>query len=89
MEKLNPGEGEDTYYSVPSFLLIKKPATTGEEEGWITPSASNSSMYFSMASVSDSLSTGREGGTRKEVDLQSYGRWGSREMAHCLTKTWA
>lgn len=44
-EKSNPGEGEDTYYSVPSSLLIKKPATTGEEEGWITSAASNSFLH--------------------------------------------
>lgn len=39
--------------SLPSFLpTMKKPAPTGEVDGLVTPAASDSLMYFSMAARS-------------------------------------
>ena len=75
-----------------SFLSTKKnPAPAGDDEGRISPAASESLIYFSMALVSGEDREnnhplgGEVPGTKSMA--QSYGRCGGSEVARALLNT--
>lgn len=73
------------------FSKKKKPAPTGEEEGRMGPAATESVVYFSMASRSGldrlkSLLVGR-GAPGSRSMAQSYSQWGGSKEAEVLQKT--